>query len=66
MKHIACVSGSVPAGANQFQDILCEVAHSTALILQAKGGNIPFVTYLDGKCTITPVTAQEISPYGPI
>jgi hypothetical protein len=66
MKHILCVSSSVPRRADDFQSFLCDIAHQTALVIQAKGGSLPFITYMDGKCQVTPVTPQEISPYGSV
>jgi hypothetical protein len=66
MKHILCVSSSVPRRADRFQDLLCEIIHQAALITQAKGGSLPFITYMDEKCQVTPVTPEEISPYGSI
>ena len=64
MKHILCVSGSVPVRADDFQSFLCDIAHQAALIIAAKGGSLPFLTYADEKCQVTPATAQEVSPYG--
>lgn len=66
MKHILRVSGSVPVRADDFQSFLCDIAHQAALITQAKGGSLPFLTYVDEKCQVTPATPQEISPYGSI
>ena len=66
MKHILCVSSSVPRRADGFQDLLCEVTHQAALVIQAKGGSLPFISYMDEKCQVTPVTPEEISPYGSI
>jgi hypothetical protein len=54
MKHILCVSGKVPAKAAEAQDLICTFSHELALIIEAKGGSLPFVTYLDAKCQIIP------------
>ena len=59
MKHILCVSGEIPAKAAELQDVLCQFTHELALVIEAKGGSLPFVTYLDAKCQIIPpVTTQ--------
>jgi hypothetical protein len=54
MKHILCVSAKVPAKADGTQDILCEITHEIALVIEAMGGSLPFVSYLDAKCQIIP------------
>jgi len=56
MKHIDCVSRVIPAKAGQAQDIICDIAHVLALMLEAKGGSIPLVTYIDAKCQVIPDT----------
>ena len=50
MKHVTLVSRKVPARADLWQDILCEVAGVVVGLLDAKGGSVPLLTYLDEKC----------------
>ena len=54
MKHILCVSTKIPVRAAGGQDMLCLVTHEVALVVEAKGGGLPFESYLDAKCEIIP------------
>jgi hypothetical protein len=56
MKHIDCISRVVPARAVQAQDVICDLAHQLALMIEVKGGSLPLVSYLDAKCQVIPVT----------
>lgn len=56
MKHIDCVSRVVPARAAQVQDIICDLVHQIALMMEVKGGSLPLATYLDAKCQVIPDT----------
>ncbi len=59
MKHIFCISSAVPMKAADAQDLICQVAHEVALVMEAKGGSLPFVGYLDAKCQIVPPVTQQ-------
>jgi hypothetical protein len=55
MKHIKIVSKRAPAKAAVWQEVLCEVAGVVVGLLGAKGGSVPFLTYLDEKCEPNPI-----------
>ena len=42
----------MPAGASQWQEILCLLDHSLAGIMTTKGANAPIVEYIDTKCNV--------------
>jgi hypothetical protein len=50
VKHITCVTKSVPSKAAAWQDILCLFNTWLVGILSAVGGNLPLADWLDGKC----------------
>jgi hypothetical protein len=56
MKHIMRVSSDVPRKAADVQDILCDVSHQFALVVEAKGGSLPLVSFLDEKCQLIETT----------
>ncbi len=55
MKHIRQVSKGSPAKAAVWQDVLCQLAGVVVGLLGAKGGSVPFLTYLDEKCQPNPI-----------
>ena len=53
VKHIGVVSKKhMPGKANPFQDVVCEIVHSMAGLLEEKSGFLPLVGYLDEKCNL--------------
>ncbi len=50
MKHITCVTKSIPGKAAAWQNILCLLNGWLVGLLTAVGGNLPLADWLDGKC----------------
>ncbi|MCC6486442.1 MAG: hypothetical protein IT364_03005 [Candidatus Hydrogenedentes bacterium] len=58
MKHISLVTKTMPARADLWQDIVCEVTGVVVRLLEVKGGSVPLLTFLDEKCQPNPVLEQ--------
>ncbi len=51
MRHINPISKQAPGKADVFSDVVCAVTAIFAGLIDATGGVVPFVEYLDGKCS---------------
>ena len=52
MKHLTCLSKSLPSKANAFQDASCSIARTLYDLVELKGATAPVLGWIDGKCTI--------------
>jgi len=50
VKHITCVTKSIPGKAAAWQEIICLFNGWLVSLLNAIGGNLPLATWLDQKC----------------
>lgn len=57
MKHIVCVSKVEVEKADAWQDVVCNVAHILATLVESKGGSSPLVAWIDDKCDL-PVAGE--------
>jgi len=52
VKHIYHVSKGLPAAANEFQFIVCQVSHSMWQLMDAKGATTPVLDWVNTKCDL--------------
>lgn len=52
MKHIASISQTRPAKANEFQDIFCKFSQVIYDVFGATGGSLPILSYIVDKCDL--------------